>query len=147
MPISTLGAETIITAAGGLLATVLSAVVGGLAWAARRMLGADGLLTRATDRHLELVDQVVENVNRNSDTQEKLLRAQVDILELETKLSGHVVDLTGELKTHHGNCLLQATASREAMLESLIIVKKFASALDVDVEDELSEVRRKLDGR
>lgn len=99
-----------------------------LAWLGRRFLGADGLLTKASQRHIQFIDKT-----------EDLMQ---DSLNLQTK----AIDLAHEATADHAKSLRSTQKMRRAGLSACDVLEKISHKMEVDVRLELAAVRKELNG-
>ncbi len=113
-------------------------------WMLRRMFAAEGgILTEVGKRHIRFVDESSEVMSKNAETQGQLMLIQNKQAELASNIWEEVHELS---KRHNSpNSPFATVALHEAGLGFCDIMAKFATKLDVDIESELREIRRKLD--
>ena len=99
-----------------------------LSWIGRRFLGPDGLLTKASDRHLQFIDKTEELMH--------------DSLHLQTK----AMDMAAEATADSAECLKSTMKIRKAGIAACEVLEKVSAKMDVDVTLELKAVRRELNG-
>jgi hypothetical protein len=128
----------------GLIGLVVGFVLLSATWILRRFLAKEGgILTEVGKRHIRFVDESAGIMAKNAETQGQLMQVQMTQTELTTK----IYDEVHELAEKHSdlNAPFATIALHEAGLGFCDIMAKFASKLEVNIDSELRDIRRKLD--
>lgn len=128
----------------GLVGAMIGCILLSGVWVLRRLFARDGgIITEVGKRHIKFVDESASVMSANAETQTQLMQIELRQTELTTKIYEEVHELT---RAHTDpKSVFATTALHAAGLGFCDIMAKFAISLDVDIESELRDIRRKLD--
>lgn len=100
----------------------------GMAWLGRRLFGDNGLVSAASQRHLQFIDKTEDLMH--------------DSLHLQTQ----AIEMASEATADGAKALDSTLKMRRAGLCACDVLEKVAAKMEVDVTLELAQVRSELNG-